>query len=84
MVEKKQIGKITHFFTNLGVAVIELSDKLKVGDKILIEGATTNLEQKVDSMQIDRKDVKEAKKKDSVGMKVVDRVRPGDNVYLLK
>ena len=79
--EKQLIGRVTHFFTNLSVALIELSGALKVGDSISIEGATTNFEQKVDSMQIDRKDVPEAKKGDAIGIKVKDRVRPGDNVF---
>ena len=79
--EKKLIGKITHYFTDINVGVIELSDKLSVGEKISIEGATTNIQQKVDSMQIEHKSVQSAKKGDSIGMKVADRVRPGDNVY---
>jgi translation elongation factor EF-1alpha len=79
--EKQLIGKVTHFFTNLSVALIELSGALKVGEKISVEGATTNFEQNVDSMQIDRKDVPEAKSGDAIGIKVRERVRPGDNVY---
>jgi len=81
--EKKEIGEVTHFFTNIGVAVIKLSDSIKVGDEITIEGATTNIEQKVDSMQIEHKEVKEAKKGQSIGMKVKDRVREGDKCFKL-
>ncbi|MEE9323416.1 MAG: translation elongation factor-like protein [Candidatus Aenigmarchaeota archaeon] len=79
--EKKLIGKITHYFTDIGVAVIELEDTLKVGDEISVEGATTNFTQKIESMQIEHKDVEEAKKGDSIGLKVVDRVREGDQVF---
>lgn len=79
--EKKLIGKITHYFTNIGVAVIELEDTLKVGDEISVEGATTNFTQKIDSMQIEHKNVEEAKKGDSIGLKVTDRVREGDQVF---
>lgn len=79
--EKKLIGKVAHYFTNIGVAVIELEDTLKVGDEISIEGATTNFTQKVDSMQIEHDNVQEAKKGDSVGLKVVDKVREGDQVF---
>lgn len=81
MAEKKPVGEVTHFFTNINVAVIKLSGTLKAGEKILIEGATTNLEQAADSMQIEHKEVKEAKKGDSIGLKVKDRVREGDKVY---
>jgi putative protease len=79
--EKKLVGKVTHYFTKIGVAVIELEGTMKVGDEISIEGATTNVVQKVDSMQIEHKNVKEAKKGESIGMKVADRVREGDLVF---
>jgi len=79
--EKELIGKITHYFTKIGVAVIDLEAPLAVGDKISVEGATTNFTQTIDSMQIEHKEVKKAKKGDSIGLKVKDRVRSGDNVY---
>jgi putative protease len=79
--EKKLIGKITHYFSKIGVAVIELNGVLKVGDEISIEGAATNVVQKVDSMQIEHKNVSQAKKGESVGMKVADKVREGDMVF---
>lgn len=79
--EKKLIGKVSHYFTKIGVGVIELEDGVSVGDKISIEGATTNIQQPIKSMQINHKDVKKAKKGDSIGLRVKDRVRPGDNVY---
>lgn len=82
--EKRLIGKVTHFFTKLGVAVIELSDELKTGDRISIEGATTNLQQEVTSMQIDRKPVNSASAGQSIGLKVNDRVREGDKVFKIQ
>lgn len=81
MAKKKLVGEVTHFFTNISVAVVKLKDTLKDGEKILIEGATTNLEQDAKSMQIEHKAVKEAKKGQSIGLKVKDRVREGDKVY---
>ena len=83
MSDKKLIGEVTHFFGNLSVAVVELKDEVKKGEKIIIEGATTSFEQKIDSMQINRVDVKEAKKGEAIGLKVKDKVRPGDKVYLV-
>lgn len=77
----KEVGRITHYFSKIGVAVLELSDKLSVGDRILIRGMTTNVEQTVDSMQIDRVDIESAEAGKSVGLKVEDRVREGDSVY---
>jgi putative protease len=81
--EKKPVGKIAHYFTKIGVGVIELSDELKVGDKISIEGATTNVQQTVQSMQIEHKEVQNAKAGDAIGLKVEQRVREGDLVYKL-
>jgi len=79
--EKKPIGKIAHYFTKIGVAVIDLSDELKVGDRISIEGATTNFEQAIDSMEIEHKKVQSATAGQSIGLKVSERVRQGDLVY---
>jgi len=83
MSDKKFIGEITHFFGDLSVAVVELKDEVKKGDKIIIEGATTSFEQKIDSMQIERVDVKEARRGEAIGLKVKSKVRPGDKVYLV-
>ncbi len=82
MAEKKLVGKITHYFSKIGVAVIELSGNLTAGDKISIEGPTTNVQQTVDSMQIEHKPIQSAKKGQAIGMKVVDKVREGDEVFL--
>ena len=81
--EKKLVGKITHYFSKIGVAVIELNDTLKVGDRISIEGGSTNFEQTVDSMQIEHENIEEAKSGQAVGMKVADKVREHDSVFKL-
>jgi len=83
MAEKKLVGKITHFFDKIGVGVVELSAGLKQGDMISIEGATTNFTQTVDSMQVEHNVIDEAKSGDAVGMKMIERVRPGDQVFRL-
>ena len=77
----EEIGKITHYYTKIGVAVIELSDTLKVGDTIRIKGATTDFEQTVDSMQIEHEEIEEAEAGQSIGLKVKDHVRQHDVVY---
>ena len=81
MEEKELVGTVEHYYTKIGVAVVNLEGNLSVGDKISIEGATTNIQQTVDSMQVEHEEVENAKAGDSVGMKVADRVRPGDQVY---
>jgi len=75
------IGKVSDFFAMPVVAGVELSSTLKIGDKIHIKGATTDMELAVESMQIDRVDITEGKAGDLIGIKVPERVRRGDIVY---
>ena len=79
--EGKLIGKISHYFSKIEVGVIDLDDKLKVGDAIRIVGGETDFNQIVESMEIDHQKVSEAKKGDSVGTKVSQKVREGYKVY---
>lgn len=79
--EEKLIGKITHYFSKIGVAVIELVDNLKVGDTIRVVGGETDFNQTIDSMEIDRQKINEAKKGDSVGLKIDQKVREDYKVY---
>tara|TARA_Y100000034_G_C6849475_1_gene385195 strand:+ start:829 stop:1074 length:246 start_codon:yes stop_codon:yes gene_type:complete len=79
----KEIGTVTHFFDKVSVAVIELSVGLKVGDKIQIKGSTTDFTQKVASMQVEHEKLDKAKKGDAIGLKVKERVRPNDKVFLV-
>jgi translation elongation factor EF-1alpha len=76
-----EVGKIAHFFSKIDVAVVELTDSLSVGDRIRIQGPTTDFEQTVDSMQIEHANVKTATKGQSIGLKVKDKVREKDTVY---
>ena len=78
----KLVGRITHYFSNIEVAVINLAAPLKQGEKIrIIGGKETDFEQKVGSMQIDHEQVKSAKKGDSVGTKIDEKVHEGYKVY---
>lgn len=81
---EKEIGEVSTYFSHVEVAAIKLSGSLKVGDRVRIKGHTTDFEQLIDSMQINRKDVKEAKKGNEIGIKVNDRVRPNDKVLLIE
>ena len=76
-----EIGRITHFFSKINVAVIELKATLNVGDTIAIKGPNTDFEQVVDSMQIEHENVQHAEKGQSIGLKVAQRVRETDAVY---
>ncbi len=79
---EEQIGKISHYFGHIHVAAVELTDgALAVGDNIHIKGHTTDLREKVDSIQIEHDQVPSAKKGKSIGIKVTDHVREHDVVY---
>ena len=79
--EGKLVGAVNHYYSKIGVGIVELKDSLKVGDKIKIKGHSTEIEQDVDSIQIEHAEVPEGKKGDIVGVKVSDKVREGDQVY---
>ena len=81
--EGKLIGKVTHYFSKIGVAVIELEDELKVGDTIRIVGGQTDFNQIVESMEMEHRKIEKAKAGDSVGIKVNQKVREGYKVYKL-
>lgn len=78
---EERVGIVNDYFARIGVAGIDLEGPLRVGDTIHIKGHTTDLEQVVESMQIEHEQVEEAKAGDSVGIKVNDRCRDGDIVY---
>ena len=80
--EKVLIGRVIDYFARIEVAAIGIdSGELKVGDKLYFSGHTTDFEQEIESMQIDKRQVNLAKAGDSVGIKVKERVRDGDEVY---
>ncbi len=81
MAEEKLIGKITHYFGNINVGIIELTDSFSVGDKIHVKGSSTDFEQVVSSMQMDHKEISAAKAGDAIGIKVDQKVKEGDMVY---
>ena len=82
MAEEKPVGKISHYYDKIGVGIIELAGALKVGDTVQIKGKDTDFEQAVDSMQIEHEPVEKAKKGDVIGIKMNQKVKEGDEVYL--
>lgn len=76
-----EIGKVAHYYNHLNVAVISLTDNLKLGDKIHIVGHHTNLTERVASMEVDHHSVVWVKPGDSAAIKVLDRVHEHDKVY---
>ncbi len=78
-----RIGEVTHYYGNIGVAVISLSDKIKVGDIVHFLGRTTDFHQEVTSLQIEHVQMDQVDAGQEVAMKVVRRVRPRDSVFKL-
>jgi len=78
---EEEVGKVSTFFARPVVAGIDLTSTLNVGDRIHIQGHTTDLELTVESMQINNVDVTQGNAGDSIGVKVPDRVRPGDHIF---
>ena len=76
-----EIGQVTHFFSKINVAVVELTLPLSVGDRILIKGPLTEFDQTADSMQIDRTEIQKAEGGQSVGLKLVQPAKEKDIVY---
>jgi hypothetical protein len=77
-----EIGKVTHYFSKIGVAAIEVTqDKICVGDTLHFKGHTSDFTQKIDSMQIDNQEVSEAEVGKSVGMRVAQHARQHDQVF---
>ena len=79
--ELVEVGRVSHYFSKISVAVIELTAPLAVSNRILIKGSTSDLEQAVDSMQIEHENVQRAEAGQSIGLKVKERVRENDVVY---
>lgn len=76
-----QIGKVTHYYNHLSVAVLSLTDNLKLGDKIHIVGHTTDLVERVGSMEVNHHPVEWVKPGEDVAIKVVEPVHEHDKVY---
>ena len=82
---EEELGFVEHYFSHVEVAAITITNgKIKVGDTIHIKGATTDFQQTVDSMEINRQKIEEAGVGSSIGIKVKERVREKDMVYILR
>jgi len=81
---EKSIGVISHYFGKIGVAILDLTGPLKVGDKIKIKHGDHVFEQLVESMQINHKKVEKAKKGDSIGIKLLESAKAKSKVFITK
>ena len=79
----KKIGTVTHYFDKIGVAVLELTGKIKLEDQIKLVKGEEEFTQTVESIQIDQKEVKSGKKGDDIALKTKEPVKPGTQVFLI-
>lgn len=77
------VGRVVHYYSKIGVAVIKLEKAIKINDTIMIEGETTSLTQKAVSIEIEHKKVEQAKAGQLIGLKVYEKVRENDKVYVI-
>jgi putative protease len=83
--EENLIGRVERYFSKIGVAAIRITNgELKIDDRIMFKGHTTDFEQVVESIQVEHQNVESAKAGDDIGIKTKERVREGDSVYLIK
>ena len=80
--QEEKVGKVQKFFATPSVAAIEvIAGVLKIGDKLHFKGHTTDFEDTITSMQVDKDPIEEAKPGDLIGIKVKEKVREHDTVY---
>ena len=84
MAEETKVGRVSDYFAKVGVAGIDVTKTIKVGDQIHIKGHTTDLAQAVESIQVEHETVLKAGPKPKIGIKVSGRCRHGDYVYVVK
>lgn len=84
MAKLRAVGRVIHYWTRLGVAGVELIDSLRIDNRVHFLGTSTDLKQRVTSMQLDHRFIEEAHAGQQVGILVADRVRAGDTVYLVE
>ncbi|MDD5475129.1 MAG: EF-Tu/IF-2/RF-3 family GTPase [Syntrophales bacterium] len=79
---EERVGEVVKFFSKPSVAAVKITEgSLAVGDRIRFTGHTTDFEDTVASMEVNNEKVEEAKAGDYIGIRVSDRVRPGDEVF---
>lgn len=77
-----KVGKVTHFYDKIGVAVVDLETDLAIGDTIkFVRGGEDLFEQQVSSIQIEHEKVETAKAGQTVGLKTDQEVKDGAEVY---
>ncbi len=78
---EKEIGRVTNYFSKIGVAVIKLTAPLKLGDEVRIRGGTRDFQQTVESMQVEHQPIEEATPGQEIALKLEQKARVNDKLY---
>jgi len=78
----KPAGEVTHYYSNIGVAIVRFNQNMPTGKNVTFQGATTDFSQDLDSLEFNHKKIDVAPAGKEIGIKVKDKVREGDKVYL--
>lgn len=81
---EKEIGTVTHFYDKIGVMVVKLTDKVAVGDAIKIKRGNEEIEETIESMQVEHENIEKAKKGDEIAIKISGKTKEGAVVYRMK
>lgn len=80
----KLIGKVTHYYNKISVAIIELASEIEVGEMVRFWGKKTDFSQRIESLQKNHQNILKAEKGEVVGVKVEQEVEEGDEVYKIE
>lgn len=78
---EKEIGRVTNYFSKIGVAVIDLTGSLQLGDEVRIKGGTRDFQQSVESMQLEHEPIEKAEAGQEIAVQLEQKARPNDRVY---
>jgi len=79
--DNTEVGKVSHWYDKLGVAVVKLTGNLKVGDRIKVVTGGEEFEDSVPSMQVDHKEVQSGKAGDEVAIKLSQKAKEGSVIH---
>lgn len=79
----KKVGVITHYYTKIGVGIVKFSAPVKVGDTLHFQGHATDFKQTITEIELEHQKIKSVKKGQEVGIKLDQKVRENDTVYIV-
>ena len=82
MAKSSPVGKVTHWYDKISVAVVKLTKGLKVGDSIKVKHGESEFGDEVSSIQLNHEPIKSGKKGDEVAIKLSQKASVGSEIHL--